>query len=186
MASVPDESLVEMRVRDEDQPSSSRFQRVVSFEETDLPSLRTTAGVSPERVVEDSGGDAAAVVISSHELSLRKLEIQALVAENQVADGCTIAIDLGQQLAAADRLKEAIDLLGTAHCMQVRRTMFAVQPPLTAASFDCGLLLHMNAAAWIPQPPAPLIILKPTATRFTFLYRLRSLAKNIPIRQELW
>jgi len=39
--------------------------------------------------------------------------------QKKVAEGCDIAITLGKQLAAANRLNEAVDLLSTALCIQV-------------------------------------------------------------------
>jgi len=223
---------IEMRVRQPDQPSP-RLQRIVSFEESEMPTLRTTAGVSPERAVEELGQEVES--LTAHDVSLRKLEVQALVAEvgaggsrsgrggsagfclwhaavpgparvlgpaytscsdagacpwivlvlantctlllvhastsvmptglaahlldflhkhlklplpprrsiprnlhydpnipcthhfctfggtlqKKVAEGCDIAITLGKQLAAANRLNEAVDLLSTALCIQV-------------------------------------------------------------------
>jgi len=69
---------IEMRVRQPDQPSP-RLQRIVSFEESEMPTLRTTAGVSPERAVEELGQEVES--LTAHDVSLRKLEVQALVAE---------------------------------------------------------------------------------------------------------
>lgn len=116
MASSSLEPGVDLRVRGGNRPSP-RFQRVVSFEESDLPSTRTTAGVSPERVAEEEQDSGS---LTGHEIGLRKLEVHALVAEKKVAEGCAIATELGRELMAVNRLDEACDLLSTALCIQVR------------------------------------------------------------------